>query len=185
MGLSELASVAGVLSSFAICGSLIYLALQVRQSDRNQRTLLQQAISVRTMETLWRFGEPHNAEIVARALSGECDFTTTQATQLAHLMRTILFGLQDQFLLAKLSLVTPIQIGTNERGVVRMFSAPAFRALWTLSRELYAPEFALYVDGLLKDVPLAGSSDLAAQVTAAVAELKVAEGAPVLRGSIA
>ena len=100
MGLSELASIAGVLSSLAVCASVIYLAMQVRQSDRNQRTLLQQATSVRTMESIWKFGEPHNAEIIARALSGEIDFTTTQATQLANLMRATLFGLQDQYLFA-------------------------------------------------------------------------------------
>ena len=79
--LSTLASIASVLSSVAICASLIYLAVQVQQSDRNQRTLLQQATSARTMETIWKFGEPHNTEIVARAWGGESDFTTTQLTQ--------------------------------------------------------------------------------------------------------
>ena len=174
MSLSELAGIANVLSGLAVCASLIYLAVQVRQADRNQRTLLQQATSVRTMETLWKFAEPHNAEIVARAWSGECDFTTTQATQLANLMRATLFGLQDQYMLDKLALVSPTQIATNERGVLRILSAPAFRALWTLSRELYAPDFALYVDGLLQDVPVSLRSDLAAELRTAVAEMQMA-----------
>jgi len=56
MRLSDLAAIAGVLSSLAVFGSLIYLALQVRQTDRNQRTLLQRATSTRNMESLWRFG---------------------------------------------------------------------------------------------------------------------------------
>jgi|HubBroStandDraft_6_1064221.scaffolds.fasta_scaffold849398_2 hypothetical protein len=172
MSLSDLASIAGVLSSLAVCASVIYLAMQVRQSDRNQRTLLQQATSVRTMETIWKFGEPHNAEIIARALSGEIDFTTTQATQLANLMRATLFGLQDQYLLEKLALVSPTQIATNERGMLRMFGAPAFRALWALSRELYAPDFARYVDSLLADLPVSPQSDLAAQLRVAAAELR-------------
>jgi hypothetical protein len=174
MSLSVLATAASVLSSLVICASLIYLALQVRQSDRNQRTLLQQATSARTMETLWKFGEPQNADIVARAVSGETDFSTTEATQLANLMRAVLFGLQDQFLLQKLALVSPTQVSTNERGVMHMLSAPAFRVLWTLSREFYAPEFSLHVDRLLKDAAIAPPSDLAAQVKDAVAELKAA-----------
>ena len=172
MSLSDVASIAGVLSSLAVFASVIYLAMQVRQSDRNQRTLLQQATSVRTMETIWKFGEPHNAEIIARALSGEVDFTTTQATQLANLMRATLFGLQDQYLLQKLALVSPTQVATNERGMLRMFGAPAFRGLWTLSRDLYAPDFALYVDALLGDVPVSPRSDLAAQLRVAIAELQ-------------
>ena len=89
-------------------------------------------------------------------------------------MRATLFGLQDQFLLEQRALVSPTQVTTNERGVMRMFSAPAFRALWTLSRELYAPEFALHVDRLLNDVAIAPPSDLAAQVRVAVAELEAA-----------
>ncbi len=172
--LSTIAGAASVLSSLAVCASLIYLSVQVHQSDRNQRTLLQQATSARTMETIWKFGEPHNAEIVARAWSGETDFTTTQMTQLSNLMRATLFGLQDQFLLEQRALVATTQVVTNERGVMHMFSAPVFRALWAISRDLYAPEFALRVDRLLQDVAIAPPSDLAAQVRIAVAQLATA-----------
>ncbi len=124
----------------------------------------------------WKFGEllPQRAEIIARALSGEIDFTTTQATQLANLMRATLFGLQDQYLLQQLALVSPTQVATNERGMLRMFGAPAFRGLWTLSRDLYAPDFALYVDALLGDLPVSPRSDLAAQLRLAVANLQTA-----------
>jgi hypothetical protein len=177
MSLSELASIAGVLSSLAIFASVIYLAMPVRLADTSQRTLLQQATSMRTMETIWKFGEPHNAEIIARAWSGESDFTTTQVTQLANLMRATLFGLQDQYLLQKRALVSPTQVATNERGILRMFGAPAFRGLWTLSRDLYAPDFALYVDRLLGDVPVSPRSDLAAQLRVAVADLQSAGAA--------
>jgi hypothetical protein len=43
--------------------------------------------------------------------------------------------------------------------------------LWALSRELYAPDFARYVDALLADLPVSPQSDLAAQLKAAAAEL--------------
>ena len=174
MSLSDLAGVAGVLSSVAVCGSLIYLALQVRQSDRNQRTLLQQATSARNMESLWKCSEPHNAELVARVWNGETDFTPTEASQLAYLMRASLLGFQDQYLLHKLSLIHSMQNETQERAIKRMLGAPAFRALWATSREAYAPEFAGYMDGLLKDVPLARPVDYSVQIRAAVAALRAA-----------
>jgi hypothetical protein len=174
MSLSDLASIAGALSSLAVFGSLIYLALQVRQTDRNQRTLLQQATSARNMESIWKFGEPHNVGIVARVWNGESDFTQTEATQLAYLVRSILFGLQDQFLLNRLSLVDATQAATAERGVQRIFSAPAFRALWTMNHSGYAPEFAAYVEALLQDVPIAGPQDFAGQIKTAVAQMKAA-----------
>ena len=94
MSLSELAGIASVLSSAAVCGTLIYLALQIQQSDRNQRTLLQQATSARNMESLWKFGDPHYAPIVARVWNGETDFTNIEATQLVYQLRAVLFGFQ-------------------------------------------------------------------------------------------
>jgi hypothetical protein len=96
MSLADLASITGVLSSLAVFGSLIYLALQVRQADRNQRTLLQQGASARNMESIWKFSEPQYAGIIARVWNGEVDFTPTEATQVAYLLRASLFGLQDQ-----------------------------------------------------------------------------------------
>jgi hypothetical protein len=174
MSLSDLAGIAGVLSSLAVCGSLIYLAIQVRQSDRNQRTLLQQATSARNMESLWKSGEPHYAELVARVWNCETDFTATEASQLAYLMRASLLGFQDQYLLHKLSLIHSIQNETQERAIVRMLGAPAFRALWAFSRDDYAPEFTAYVDALLKNVPLAAPQDYSVQIRAAVAKLRAA-----------
>jgi hypothetical protein len=174
MTLSDLAGVAGVLSSLAVCGSLIYLAIQVRQSDRNQRTLLQQATSARNMESVWKLGEPHNAELLARVWNGDTDFTSTEASQLVYLLRASLLGFQDQYLLHKLSLIDSMQNETQERAVKRLLAAPAFRALWTISRNAFAAEFTGYIDALLRDVPLAAPEDYSAQIRAVAAELRAA-----------
>jgi len=174
MSLSDLAAIASVLSSLAVCGSLIYLALQVRQTDRNQRTSLQQATSARNMESLWKFSDPHYAPIMARVWNGESDFTPTEGVQLAYLMRASLFGLQDQFLLKKLGLVDPLQARSHEQGMQRLFSTPAFRALWTRARGGYPADFTAYVDGLVSDVAMAEPLDFAAQIKATVAQLRAA-----------
>jgi hypothetical protein len=177
MSLSDLASIASVVGSLAVCGSLIYLALQVRQSDRNQRTVLQQATSARNMESLWKFGEPHNVAIITKVWNGESEFSQSEATQLAYLMRAVMFGLQDQFLLDNLSLVDARQVATHELGVKRILGAPAFRALWVTSRGGYAPEFAAYVDALIAEAPLDPPLDLSSQIRSTVAQLKAAGGA--------
>jgi hypothetical protein len=174
MSLADLASIAGVLSSLAVFGSLIYLALQVRQADRNQRTLLQQATSARNMESLWRFSEPHYAGIVARVYQGESDFTPAEAMQLGFLLRASLFGLQDQFMLKKLGLVDPLQSESVERGLQRLLGTPAFRALWKASRATYHADFAAYVEALVGDAPLGPPLDFAAQIKAGVADAKAA-----------
>ena len=42
MTLSDLASLGSFISGFAVLISLIYVAVQIRQTERNQQTLLQQ-----------------------------------------------------------------------------------------------------------------------------------------------
>jgi hypothetical protein len=170
MTLADLSSIAGIVSSLAVCGALIYLALRVRQTDQNHRTLLQQSASARSMESVWRFGEPHNAEIMARVWNGETDFTIGEATQLVSLLRASLLGFQDQFLLNQLTLVHSTQNETQERALRRILSAPALRALWTITGAGYAPEFANYINAVLKDVPLAAPH--AALIRDAAAEWK-------------
>ena len=78
MTFSDLASIGSFVSSLAVCGSLVYLALQVRQSDRNQLTLLQQGTSARNSQSAARLTDPHLAEIYARAMEGGTDFTTRE-----------------------------------------------------------------------------------------------------------
>ena len=134
MTLSTLASIASVLSSVAICASLIYLAVQVQQSDRNQGTLLRHLCANDGDHLEVRRASQHRDR--RPRLKRRVRLHDHAADAARNLMRATLFGLQDQFLLEQRALVSPTQVTTNERGVMRMFSAPAFRALWTLSREL-------------------------------------------------
>jgi hypothetical protein len=100
----------------------------------------------------------------------------SEATQLAYLMRATMFGLQDQFLLANLSLVDARQVATHELGVKRILGAPAFGALWVTSRGGYAPDCVANVDGLIAEAPLDPPLDVAAQIKTTVAQLKAADG---------
>jgi len=58
MGLSEAATLASIFSSVAVAISLFYLALQVRQAEKNQRSLMQQGRADRVWEAAFRVAEP-------------------------------------------------------------------------------------------------------------------------------
>src|SRR5215470_13677520 len=68
MSLAELASLA---SSVAVVVSLLFLGLQIRQSNRNQRSLMQQGRSARNVELLSRLSDPRVSEVISRAANGE------------------------------------------------------------------------------------------------------------------
>ena len=50
MNLSDLASIAGDISAIALVITLVFLNLQVRQSEKNQRALIQQGRASRTVD---------------------------------------------------------------------------------------------------------------------------------------
>ena len=58
MSLSDLASVGSFVSGIAVLVSLIYLALQVRQAEKNQRALIHQGRVAQSTERFLRFADP-------------------------------------------------------------------------------------------------------------------------------
>ena len=68
MSLADLASLA---SSVAVVVSLLFLGLQIRQSNRNQRSLMQQGRSARNVELLSRLSDPRVSDVISRAANGE------------------------------------------------------------------------------------------------------------------
>ena len=68
MSIADLASLA---SSVAVVVSLVFLGLQIRQSNRNQRSLMQQGRSARNVELLSRLSNPSVSDVISRAATGE------------------------------------------------------------------------------------------------------------------
>ena len=80
------------------------------------------------------------------------------------MLRAALLGLQDQFLLDRVSLIDAMQLDSQERAFKLMLSQPVMRALWNWTRHTYAPEFASYLDALIEGIPLAAPYDLGARL---------------------
>ena len=64
MTLSDLASIGSLVSGAAVLGSLIYLALQVRQTDRNQMAAIRHSRVTRAVDVLMAHADPSLAAII-------------------------------------------------------------------------------------------------------------------------
>jgi hypothetical protein len=69
--LDVLADLASLASSVAVLISLLFLGLQIRQSNRNQRSLMQQGRSTRNVDLLSRLGDPKVSQTFVRVAQGE------------------------------------------------------------------------------------------------------------------
>jgi hypothetical protein len=174
MSLSDLASLGSFVSGVAVLVSLIYVAIQIRQTERNQRTLLQQGTSTRTVELVRHWSDPHIAEVYVKVLNGNENLTAVEAVQLSVQFRTSLLSWQDTFLLQRVSLIDAVQLDSTLRTFQVMLSVPVFRAMWMMTRVTFAPEFVAYVEAHTLNVPLAPPRDFAEQLKTAVAQVRAA-----------
>ncbi len=70
--LTDLASVGSLISSVAVLISLIYLALQVRQAEKNQQASIRQGRATRAVDIILAAGDPALAAPRLELLAAEC-----------------------------------------------------------------------------------------------------------------
>src|SRR5690242_14337096 len=71
MSFSDLAALGSFVSGIAVVVSFVFLALQIRQSNWNQRSLMQQGRTERNVNILLKLTDPFISETVAKA-NGNC-----------------------------------------------------------------------------------------------------------------
>ena len=174
MTLSDLASIGSFMSGIAVLLSLIYVAIQIRQTERNQRTILQQGTSTRAVDLVRHWSDQHIAEPYIKMLNGEQELTAVEAFQLSIQFRTSLLSWQDSYLLQRVSLIDLLQLESTLRTFKVLLSQPVLRAMWTMTRATFSPEFVAHVEAHTLNVPLAPPHDYAEQLKAAVAEVRAA-----------
>jgi hypothetical protein len=91
MSLSDLASVGSLVSGVAVLGSLIYLALQVRQTERNQQASIRHSRVTRIVDMQLARLDPGVGDAFRRGLQNPDEITQTELDQ-------FLFARSRQFL---------------------------------------------------------------------------------------
>src|SRR5579864_6409927 len=130
MSLSDLASIGTLVSSAAVLVSLVYLSMQVRMTEKNQRALINQGVIDRTLDMVRWNAEPHVSDLVTRVFSGDEAFTAEEINRLRLIMRVRLSNFQDAVVQRRLGLVDAITYENAFLGVKMLMAQPVFRAMW-------------------------------------------------------
>src|SRR5476651_959775 len=113
MTLSDLSSIIGVISGLAVLASLVYLSLQVRQTERNQRALMNQGVINRISENLRWSTEPHIVELLTSVEAGKTQFTAEELFKLRFRLRNLLLNSQDVYVQHKNGLLDQITLDNS------------------------------------------------------------------------
>ena len=97
MSLSNLASLGSFVSGFAVLISLIYLALQVRQTERNQQISIRHSRVSRTVELHVALADPAVADAWLHGTRSPQEISETELSQFTNLCRAHFFHFEDSF----------------------------------------------------------------------------------------
>lgn len=147
MSLADLALIASLLSSAAVLVSLLFLGVQIRQSNRNQRSLMQQGRSSRNVDLLSRLTDPKLNEVLLRVFRGET-ITDAEYLVLYGYIASVFWSYEDCFLQFQSGTLDTKSWESDVATLKRLLSNPAYRAVWRAVRDAMGTEYKSFLDAV-------------------------------------
>ena len=141
MSLSDLASLGSFVSGFAVLTSLIYLALQVRQTERNQQISIRHSRVSRIVELHLALADPAVADAWLHGSGSPQEITQTELGQFINLCRAHFFHFEDSFYQREEGLLNDDAFETVVAGARLLARSPGLRAAWRIARPNFGGRF--------------------------------------------
>ena len=149
MSLSDLASLGSFVSGFAVLASLVYLALQVKQTERNQQTSIRHSRVSRSVELHLALADPAVADAWLHGLRSPQELTQTELSQFINLCRAHFFHFEDSFYQHEGGVLNDDAFETVVAGARLSARSPGFRAAWRMARANFGGRFLNFMDGVV------------------------------------
>ena len=159
MTLSDWASIGSLASTIAVLISLIYLALQVRQAERNQQASIRQGRATRVVDIVLATGDPALGDALPKGTAGDVDISSVQFGQFIAIYGAFLASAEDTYLQHQEGLLTDAVYASFAESWRQTLAQPGVRALWKLRRHGFERGFASFMDKLMAEAPPPSSSD--------------------------
>ncbi len=154
MSLSDLAAVGSFISGIAVFLSFIFLALQLRQANRNQRSLMQQARTGRNVEILLKMADPGVSETLAQANTNCAAMSDAKIWSFYGFGAAVFWSYEDCFLQFQAKTLDASSWASDVATLERLVAYPPYRAVWKMARDGMGGDYRNYVDFLMNKVPI-------------------------------
>jgi hypothetical protein len=177
MSLSDLASLGSFVSGFAVLISLVYLALQVRQTKRNQQIAIRHSRATRVVELHLALADAAVADAWLHGSASPQAITPTELSQFINLCRALFFHFEDSFYQREEGLLNDDAFETVVAGVRFSARSPGWRAAWKMARPNFGGRFLDFMDGLVARSALEPPVDLSLEAWKSAFASEAATGA--------
>ena len=182
MLLSDLASIGSFVSAMAVVVTLAFLTLQMRQTNRNQRALMQQGRSARGAETILKTAEPAMSELHMRGTTADRSMTEAEVWSYLQMVMAQHINWDDSYLQHRAGLLDTAGWMTDQAALRWTCTFPGTRAVWRMVGPSFGASYRAYVDQLMRETP-PRSLDLVADWTAALDQADVPAAASLTPGA--
>jgi hypothetical protein len=136
-------------SGFAVLLSLIYLALQVRQTKRNQQIAIRHSRASRIVDLQLALADPAVADAWLHGSGNPQEITQTELSQFTNLCRALFFHFEDSFYQREEGLLNDDAFETVVAGARLSARSPGWRAAWNMARPNFGGQFLAFMDGVV------------------------------------
>lgn len=170
MSLSDLAAIGSFISGIAVVITLAFLLIQTRQTNRNQRSLMQQGHLTMLVDGSMRWAEPTMQAVIVRAEACDTTMGPAEIGSFLIMMQAVMRNFEDGYLQFKSGTLDAAGLASDLEMVRVHFAAPAYRAAWGVLRNRFGADFRNYLDAQLREIKIEKSFDPATQWKTLVAE---------------
>ena len=176
MSLSDLASLGNFVSGVAVVTTLIFLLLQMRQNNRNQRSIIQQARSERNMAITRQVASRHFSEVQEKLYQRKA-LTVAEINIYVQTTAGVFHSWEDSFLQFRGGTLDATSWQAEQEIVSHALQDPARRAAWQLLGPYFTGPYRAFIDDLIlrTNVPILADFSVEALWNAAL-EKELARG---------
>ena len=138
-----------IVASVAVLASLIYLALQMRQTARNQQAQMHANRIQLIRDDTARIGDPAFAPIWQAGLLADPDMDDASIRQFYMFVHSVLLNIQEQYHEYLEGMINKQRWEPSVRTLEFMLGSPGFRATFQMRRQTLDVEFTSLVDKLI------------------------------------
>lgn len=160
MSLSDLSSIGSLVSGVGVMVSLIYLALQIRQSSRNQQATIHHDRFARMQEFSGSIASDRDSmDCWIRGNAGDDTLDANQTCRYGMLVFADMLLFQEYFHQRREGMLNTARYSTNLRILRSQCPELGFRAAWHTMTPLFEPHFVTSVNKLMQETALTENAD--------------------------
>lgn len=151
MTLEEFYYVSQIAASVAVLASLIYLALQTRQTARNQQAQMHATRLQYVRDDVARLADPAFSNVFRLGLTADPNLKAEEGWQFVMTAYGLLLSFQEQFHEFHEGMLNKRRWEPSRSTLKRQLSSPGFRAVFRLFRPQLDAQFAAVVDEIIAE----------------------------------